>query len=533
MTIPTVTAENVAGEAPPSLEPRSTDGQLRVALREHIRTLNPYLTGNASESFVVSLLYDTLADADAQGNLQPNLAQRWELSASGTRLTCWLHPQARWHSGQKVTAEDVVFTFNLIRQTALPGLARIAALVGQVQAVGSAEVQFTLLRPGLDAVRRICSEVPIVPAFQWQSVGDPLAYDNLDSPIGSGPFALLERTAGGGLVLANTGMHHSTRPSPDGLVIEIINDEEQALKALQEGKFDLLGWDITRTMARQVQDHPERYGEIQVASAAGLSVHSLLFNLRRAPYDNPALRSALAQAIDTQQIVDQVLLGLAERGAGGLFPPASPWYDSSFSMPPFDAQQAMEELTQAGFVDADGNGLRENPDGSSLRITITCANSADALKVARLVADYWKAVGIEAKVSALPAEQIRSVLMQASFEVVLRELALREPEEAFLHFHSSRGMLGAGGQVAGYNYGGYASAKYDRVAEEMLDEQDRDKRLGLLHELQRILATDLPQIPLYSPHIVHLYRDGRFAGWRPEPGLGLLSRATIANLALR
>jgi peptide/nickel transport system substrate-binding protein len=316
------------------------------------------------------------------------------------------------------------------------------------------------------------------------------------------------------------------------LFVEIIRDESQALEALKEGKFDILGWDITPAMARDVQDHPESYPEIRLATAAGLTVHSLLFNLRQAPYDNPALRSALAQAIDTEAIVDQVLLGFADPATEALFPPASPWYGRSLPAVPFDPQQAMEKLTSAGFVDRDGDGLRESPDGSALQIPITCAKSDASLKVVELVVAAWKAVGIKAKALALPADQIRSVLMQANFEVVLIDLSLREPEEAFFYFHSSRGLLVAG-QVVGYNYGGYANADYDRIAEALLEEQNPEKRLELLRKLQSILTADLPQIPLYSPYLLQLYRDSRFAGWRPEPGVGLLGRTAIANLSVR
>ncbi len=528
-------------------------GELHVALREHINTLNPFLAANVSEAFVVSLLYDALAESDALGNLTPNLAQRWELSADGMRLICWLNPGARWHDGQPVTAGDVVFTFNLIRRTAFPGLARVAALVGQVEALGPARVQFTFLKPGLESVRQVCSQVRIVPAALWEWVEYPLDYANLDYPMGSGPFALVEYRppasgAGesadqGGLVLRNTALHHATRPSIERLTVQIIDDESRGLQGLTEGTFDLLGWDITRAMARDVQDHREDYAGVQLASTAGRSVHSLLFNLRRAPYDNLALRSALALAIDTQAIVDEVLLGFADparptgpaastgRGTAGLFPPASPWYDGDLAISPFDAAQAMDKLAGAGFVDRDGDGLRENPDGTALQIVITCPDLDAPVKVAGRVVAQWNAVGIRAAVSAQPAEQIRSELMAARFEVVLHELALTTLEEAYFYFHSSRGLLGEGGLVSGYNYGGYASATYDRTVEIMLEEHKPEQQLELLRMLQRILAVDLPQIPLYSSQLVHLYSDANFSGWRPEPGPGLLARATIAGLS--
>ena len=510
-----------------------------MALRENINTLNPYLATTVSETFVASLLYDTLADDDGRGGLIPNLAQRWELSANGTKLLCWLNPQARWHNGQPVTAEDVVFTFALVRHTPFPGLARVAALVAQAEALGSTQVQFTLLRPGSETVRQIFSQVPIVPAVAWSSVEDPLIHANLDKPVGSGPFALQEyaapveagsSTEEGRVVLRNTEMHHSIQPGIDKLVVKIIRDESKALQALQEGAFDILGWDITRTMARDVLDHPESYPGIQLSAAAGLSVHSLLFNLRQPPYDNPTLRAALAQAIDTQTIVEQVLLGFADLGTAGLFAPASPWYDESIPAVAFDTQQAMEKLTLAGFVDRDGDGLREKPDGSALQILITCPKADTPLRVVERVVASWKAVGIAAKVVTVPAEELRSVLMQAKYEVVLRELSLREPEEVYFHFHSSRGLLVEGGQVSGYNYSGYANAEYDRISEMVQEEQDSHQRLELLRLLQGILAADLPQIPLYSPYVLHLYRDSRFSGWRSEPGAGLLSRTAIANL---
>jgi len=529
---PTPTALTYA-TAPATNATWSTEGELRLALRENINTLNPYLATTVSELFVTGLLYDTLAEDDLQGGLMPNLAQRWELSANGTKLTCWLNPQARWHNGQPVTADDVVLTFDLIRQTAFPGLARLAALVAQAEALGPTEVQFTLLRPGAETARQVCSQVRIVPAALWVSVPDPLTYANLESPIGSGPFALLDYTVEGGLVLRNTGMHHSTRPSIDRLVVEIIRDESKALQALREGGFDLLGWDITRAMARDVQDHPESYLEIQLAATAGMSVHSLWFNLRYSPYDNPALRSALAQAINTQNIVDQVLLGFAEPGRTSLFPPASLWHAGSIPVVAFDLQQATETLTLAGFVDRDGDGLRENPDGSALQILITYPKGEVASRVVDGVVASWKAAGIKARPSAVPAEQVRSLLMQASFEVVLYDLSLREPEEAFFYLHSSRGSLVEGGLVSGYNYGGYASVDADRVVEMILEEQDQGKRLELLQELQDILAADLPQIPLYSPYILHLYSESRFTGWRSEPGAGLLSRTAIAYLSAR
>ncbi|MGC8786748.1 MAG: ABC transporter substrate-binding protein, partial [Anaerolineae bacterium] len=288
--------------------PFPTAGEVHLAIRENIQTLNPYLTQNASEKFVVSLLYDTLLEKDAQGGLHPNLAQDWELTPDGSRLMFRLNPQARWHNGEAVTASDVVFSFRLVQQNEFPGFARMVALVHRVEAISPTEVEFTLFATWPDAVRLLGTGLHIVPAMLWENVDDPLYYANLDNPIGSGPFLLAEYVPEKQLVLRNTGVHPNCQPRIETLVLEIQRDESKALKALKEGKLDALGWEITPAQAREVQDHPKDYPGIKVAEAPGLSVYTLLFNLRIAPFNNLALRHALAQALDSQAIIDQVLM---------------------------------------------------------------------------------------------------------------------------------------------------------------------------------------------------------------------------------
>jgi peptide/nickel transport system substrate-binding protein len=361
-------------------------------------------------------------------------------------------------------------------------------------------------------------------------VDDPLHYPNLDEPVGSGPFALVERMPEKQLVLRNTRIHHNAPPSIDTLVVEILRDESKALQALKDGKLDMLGWGIMPSLASDVRSHPDSYAGIKLATAPGLSMHTLLFNLRKAPYDNEALRWALAQALDTQAIIDKVLLGFGDPGAADLFPSASQWHDASIAPVTFDPQRAMARLTAAGFLDKNGDGLRENPDGSALQISITCAKQDASLQVAGWITASWKAVGVGAKASPVAPDQVVPTLMQAKFDVVLHSVALSEPEMAFFYFHSSRG-LPVNGRVSGFNYGGYANPQYDQVAEAMQEEQNAGQREALLHKLQQILAADLPHIPLYSAQVLYLYRDDRFVGWSAEPGIGLLSRKAIARLS--
>ncbi len=527
--VPTSTSAPKSSTPSPTNTPLHIAGVLHLAVREDVKTLNPYLVSNASEEFVVSLLYDTLLDYNLRKGLGPNLAERWELSSDGVSLTFWLNPQARWHHGPPVIAKDVVFSFNLVRQEQFPGLVRVAALVDRVEAISPKEVRFVLLKKQADAVHLLGTQLRIVPASLWEKVSDPLHYSNLENPAGSGPFLLLERGDEGQLVLRNTRTHHCTMPRIDTLVLDISHDEDAALEALQDGDLDALGWDVVPYVASDVRDNPDSYASIKLAEAPGMRTHTLLFDLRKAPYDNRAFRQGLAQAIDAQAIIDAALAGFGDAATPGLFPPASPWRNTSITPLAGDPQQASKELEAAGFLDRDGDGLRENPDGSALQIPITCSDLPISVRVAELVAANWQSVGIQVKVEALAQDLMVPTLMQAQFGVILHSVSLNEPEMAFFYFHTSRGLI-KNGRVSGFNYGGYANPQYDDVATISWEEQEPARRRELLYQLQEILARDLPQIPLYIPRVLNLHRDDRFVGWSTEPGVGLVNRTTIANL---
>ena len=532
VTAPTRTSTRDASTPGPTATAVRVAGELHLAVREDIETLNPYLVSNASEEFVVSLMFDTLLDCDVGGSLVPNLAQSWELADDGSTLVFWLNTQARWHNGAPVTAEDVVFSFELVLQEQLPGMARVAALIDRVEAPTAQEIKFVLLTRRADAVRLLGTQVRIVPSGLWEGAGDPLSYANLDHPVGSGPFSLLGPIEGNQGVLANTKTHHCTKPMISTLVLEILHDEDEALQMLERGELDALGWDIPMQLARAVNDDPETYADIVLIDCPGIATHTVLLNLRKAPYDTVALRQALAQAVDATAIIDQELMGFGDAALPSYLPPASSWRDEETTLIAFDPRQAMERLEAAGFRDRDGDGLRENPDGSRLAIPLVCPDLPASMRVAELVATNWETVGISTKVTAVEQDRVVPTLVQAQFDSILHSISLSDVEMAFFHFHSSRGVVKQE-RVFGLNYGGYANPGFDEAISVSLGEQDLAVRRGLLHQVQDILACDVPQIPLYVPRVVNLYRNDRFVGWSSEPGVGVLNRQCMENLRER
>ncbi len=513
----------------PTATPFPVLGELRLAVREDIKTLNPYRLTNESEAFVVSLLYDTLLVSDAQGQLAPGLAERWDLTPDGVNMTFWLNPQARWHYGQRVTAADVVFSFEFVREQQFPGLIPLIALVDRVEAISPDEVKFTLLGRQAEAARLLGTKLVILPSAVWENVDDALSYTNLDNPIGSGPYQFEQFVPEERVVLNNTEVHYRTQPRAASIVVTILRDEDRALQALQEGELDAISWDVEPALVQRTLDNPEEYAGIRVSEAPGLETWTLLLNLRRAPYDAPAIRQALAQAVDREAIVEVVLRGFGDVAAPGLFPTASAWQNKDIEPIRFDPQAAMAQLESAGFDDVDGDGLRENPDGSALRLPIACVELPVPLQVAELVAGNLQTLGLSSEVTAIPQDEWIPTLMQAQFDVALYSMTLNGPEMLFFYLHSSRGTLN-GGHSSGLNYGGYANPQFDEIASASLQELDPLRRQELVYQMQEILAVDLPHIPLYCPRILNLFRTERFTRWRMQPGSGLLNRVTVGDL---
>lgn len=513
----------------PTEMPLPVLGELRLAVREDIKTLNPYRLTNDSEAFVVNLLYDTLLISGSEGQLAPGLAERWDLTPDGLTLTFWLNPQAKWHYGQPVTAADVVFSFEFVREQQFPGLARLMVLVDRVEALSPDQVKFTMLDRRAEATRLIGTQLVIIPSVVWKNVDDALSYSNLDNPIGSGPYLFEQFVPEERVVLRNTEAHHRAVPRAASIVVTILRDEDRALQALRDGELDAIGWGVEPALVRHVLDNPEDYAGIRVSEAPGVETWTLLLNLRRAPYDSPAVRQALAHALDREAIVGVVLRGFGDVGAPGLFPAGSAWRNKGIEPIQFDPQAAMAQLETAGFDDVDGDGLRENPDGSALRVPIACVELPVPLRVAELVAANLQALGLSSDVTVIPQDEWIPMLMQAQFDVALCSISLDEPEMLFFYLHSSRGVWN-GGHASGLNYGGYANPQFDEIASASLRELDPLQRQELVYQMQEILSVDLPHIPLYCPRILNLFRTERFTRWRMQAGSGLLNRVTVGDL---
>jgi len=186
-------------------------GTLDIAVLGTIDTLNPFLATTGAERTAVGWIYETLAQV-VPGGQEPFLAESWEVIPPQNRIIFHLREGVKWHDGVELTAEDVAFTFNYVREKRLP-MWIIMAFVANAEVLDTYTVAVNLTRFSPIVVSMMAPAIPIIPKHVWEGIENPMAYPNTDAAIGTGPFKLAEFAAGRYVRLVNTGFYWRGAPN--------------------------------------------------------------------------------------------------------------------------------------------------------------------------------------------------------------------------------------------------------------------------------------------------------------------------------
>lgn len=523
---------------------------LKIGVLEEPKSLNLWLAGDAWSNHVLQLFYQQLY-VNRPGDLKkvPWLAAgEPQYDPQALAYTVELRP-ARWSDGSPLTAHDVVFTGQLIQKLKVPRFYTLWSFVKSIEALDEHRVRFVLSRPDASFTSRTMS-TPIVQRKQWEPILNkclatqkPLASllrVSLDQPASSGPFVLkswrrgvfihLERNPhffGQGLTIDGRALG----PRIEGIVFKVYGTSDAAILALRKGAIDYYWNNVQPGYLRDIAGDPA----IQVFRNQKSALYFMGFNLRRPPFDDPALRRAVATLVDKRFIVTRVL-----QNAGEVMTALVPAGNAFFHLEqvaPYDQelsrgeriQKAYEILVEAGYtwqvkpmdhagrVQACSCLLR--PDGTEvppLTILTPPADYDPQRAMSGMMIQEWLAqVGIMA--SARPMafgamlEKVKGHHDFEAFVLGYGNLAL-DPAWVGAFFVSKNAGKG------GWNMSGYHNTQFDALAEKAARALDPGERRDLVVEMQRIVQRDVPFLPLYNPLLVEAARNDRFQGWVPMVG---------------
>lgn len=478
---------------------------------------SPFGYASALGYYQMSLLYDTLLWKDSTGELLPWLASDYQRSPDGMSYTFMLREGLRWSDGKPLTADDVAFTFNYFSEKTLPPfvIAQPRGVAG-AQATGQRSVQVQLAGPIGTFPEFVAGAVPIVPRHVWEPIGDPARAMSPDVLVGSGAYRLESfRGPDQPLAYAARDDYFLGRPYVERIEMLPVGDP---LAALQAGDVDAGGNMETLGGTRPAALEPFRNDSaFGIVEAPADFVYPLYFNLGRGgALADPRFRQACARAINRGNIVERLTGGNGAPGNPGFLPRDHP-YHVDVEQYSFDVAAANSMLDGAGYRRG-GDGARTNPDGSPL--TFQLMTAAPLTPAAQLVAQDLGRAGVQVTPRAMPlGPQLFGPKMAGQFDMAILPYPgpsgtppMSDPDQLRMVYSSTLPAPTPTGAA------GYSNPQFDQLAMRQLATPDGPQRQQVVAEMQRIVAADLPLLPLYYSTTHYIFRREAFDQWYNTPG---------------
>ena len=490
--------------APPDAGPVT----IRAHLSKDPASLSLIGKTDRNAEILAAQITDSLVRYDERMKLRPWLAESWEFSDDRLALTFRLRPGVRWHDGRPVTAEDVVFTVERLRDPATENRVWAPEFrdLETIEALDPATVRARYSRATPDVLEGW--RVPVIPRHLAGADEDLLTGDFSRHPVGCGAFRFVSYTPGQQIVLEANDDHWNGRPAIDRLVFKIYPDQRTAYQALLTGDLDILV--VTSALWTEALES-EAAERLEAFTYSSLSVWTVFWNQDGSNpfFTDPAVRQAMVLALDREPFIRSVVHGHARAGATS-YHPDTPWASPDVEPWPYDPDEARRRLDEAGWRDRDGDGVRER-NGTPFRFTLTMPAGSQRLanQIAAWLQQSWAEVGVAAEIETLEWQALRERRNAGRFQALSFSLSFSPHPDHLELYHSTA-------RETGYNFYGLEDAEVDALLEEGRVTFDGEKRREVYHRLQRRLHELEPITCLFyfSSPVLH---DRRLRGVTPSP----------------
>ena len=474
--------------------------------------VNPFFASeNTVDATLASLIFAGLTRLDERGVPFPDLAQTWTVSPDGTLYTFTLRPGLLWQDGVPLTAEDVVFTYELLQSPDLRNAPDLESALESAVFTSVNNSTVTVELPEAYAPTPAYLTLGILPAHLLRNVAPDALYDSPfnQRPVGSGAYRIETLALDGATLVANPA-YHFEQAFIQRLELRFYPDDGALLQALQSDEINgaLFESGLGPSDVLEIQQR----SDLRMSTLDKGEITYVYLNLEIPLFQSRRLRQALLYAIDRDALIRDVLRGQAAR-ADAPIAPGSWAYSPSLTRYGADPQLANLLLDEAGWLKGE-DGIRRN-GGTALAFTLTTGSDPVRVAVANRVAEAWNAIGASVIVepSGLTA-LVRDLIEQRDYEALLFVDSAGTDPDPYAAWHSD----GAGGQ--GGNLAQFSNARVDALLTEARS-APLTRRKELYDEFQEIFAQEVPSIPLYVSRALYV-QDADVSGVRigqlAEPG---------------
>ncbi len=330
---------------------------------DNLLNLVPMAIGGAAASWITELIWDRLLRISPEGLPEPWAAESYEW-IDDTTIDVTLRPDMKWHDGEPVTVDDVVFTFGEVGDMA-PMYTPFIKNIDSVEVVGDRTVRMHLTQPSAAFLTSTLAKMNLTPAHIWRPIMADLkakgqTFDDYqpDELIGSGPYRFVHWRQNEE-VLLEANKDHWAAPKADRWIVRIVPNLEATLGMLRNGEINFLT--EFRGDQETLEQIAQESGNIAIKSGVTIGVEYAGFNLKRRPFDDPALRRAMALAVNRDLLVAAAWKGEAVPTNSIVSTVLDYWHNAEVDEDSYDLDKAKQILADAGYVLVDGK--LHYPDG--------------------------------------------------------------------------------------------------------------------------------------------------------------------------
>jgi peptide/nickel transport system substrate-binding protein len=455
--------------------------------------INPLVAPYQLSGMLSELVNPGLAirDVDESGLIyRPGIAKSWTWSEDGLSLEYTLRDDLMWSGGDMVRAADVVFTHDWIADPATgSNWFTDSKGIESVKAVDVYKVRFQfkearnkLLQQGY-TFRGLLSEHGYAKVDREGLRGDPIGR----MPPASGSWVVSTWLPNERLIFrANPQAPESLRPYLNQLVVRVLPEYSTRLLELEQGKADLLPFVEIADVERL-----EALPNLRIERVESSSMQYIGYNLRRELFKDPDVRRALTVGLDREDLIKELLTvgdrSFGRPSVGTISPALKDWVASDLQPRAYDPEKAKGLLEKAGWVDSNGDGLRER-EGKPLTFTLIVQTGSDELKkIAVRTQAMWKDLGVTAEIEMIEPLQFTRRARSEDFDALLWSFGANPKVDPTIKWHTD----------GAYNWFGYSNPKVDAAIEAGVSATDVAVSQEKFKEVQRMIYADDPAIFLY------------------------------------
>lgn len=445
--------------------------------------------GALVDILVYKTMYNNLIKYELVENsivIVPDLAESWESTDDLLEYTFRLKDGVTWHDGTPFTADDVVFTVETVLnpENNASGRANISS-ISSAEAIDDLTVKFTLNQPFAALPVMLGYNRVIFPKHLWEGLdfASPASY--LQNPVGTGPFKFVEQVQGSHLELARYDDYFAGTPNLDGMVFKVIPDGNNRVAQVVSGDVDFAVIDPPQI------DAVEGNENVEIRLAPQVNYYFFAINHSNPKLQDVRVRQALAYAVDRQAIIDNILQGTGEPATGPINPLLGAYYNPDVKTYEYDMETAASLLAEAGWTKGDDDILT-NAAGEKFTLRFNGpSNYPIMVQVITYAQQQYQQLGFDVTLEIVDWPVHLEMYASQQYDLLMQWWITPPDPDLYPHYHTEVN-----------NRWKYSNAEADELMTRSRAEPDVQKRIEIFHELQALLAEDVPVVYLYYPQEV-------------------------------